>query len=165
MTQIPDLLLGSRDSFLSSHTPAFAELTVGALGAWAAEPQTRQCPGLQGQGTAECGALGLCRVSVLCTHRGWLWISADPACDRRPQGFPAASGVWVQDELIESNPDLTWAAALPSWMSRVPTTFASGSPVCIRSCCKSLLPLAPVLIHAWAPNSECSESPFTVSAS
>lgn len=154
MTQIPDLLLGSREHFLSSHTPAFAELT---LGAWAAEPQTRQCPGLQGQGTAECGALG--------THRGWLWISADPACDRRPQGFPAASGAWVQDEHVQSNPGLTWAAALPSWMSRVLTTFASGSPVCIRSCCKSLLPLAPVLIHTWAPNSECSESPFTVSAS
>lgn len=145
---------------------------MGALGAWAAEPQTRQCPGLEGQGTAECGALGLCRVSVLCTHREWLWISADPACDRRPQGFPAASGVWVQDEHIESNPGLPWAAALPSWMSTecpppLPQAHQFALGVTARVCCLWLQSLStpgpqtqnaqtPHLLSQQAEYEECS---------
>lgn len=44
--------------------------------------------------------------------------------DVRPQGLPASSGAFglystVQDKHVQSNPDLMWAADLPSWVRTV----------------------------------------------
>lgn len=171
MSQIPDLLLGSSLDLLAESTFSAATLRPmlsSQWELWGLGKQNHKSGSVQVCRVREqpkCGALGLCRVSVLCTHRGWVWIAADPPHDRRPWGFPAGSGV-LQDKHGQSNPSLTWAADLPSWMRTgcpppLPLAHRFALGVAARFCRLWLQSLS----VAWASNQECSDSPFTVSAS
>lgn len=167
MTHIPDLFLDPFLNLVAESTFSPATLLPVLCSQW-------EIRGL-GQLNSKLGSVQVCRVreqpkcvlwsrlSVLCTHREWVWISADPPHDRRLQGFPAGSGLLGAGKTCSEQS--TWAADLSSWMRTESTTLASGSPFCIRSCCKCPSPLAPVLIHAWASKQESSDSPFTISAS
>lgn len=122
MTQIPDLLLGPSLDLVAESTFSPATLLpvlssqweLWGLGQQNPKPGSVQVCRVREQ--PRCGALRLCRVSGLCTHRGWVWISADLHVTGGHRAFQLHREFWVQDIHVQSNPGLTWAADLPSWM-------------------------------------------------